>query len=192
MQRLARATRVSWTDSLIALWGVYTALVDGRDCVAVRVPSMLRDDRESLRTPSAISRAIPVVAGISPYQTVEDVVGVVAGQLRDSRRHTTVEDHQIARLWPHGQASYLALPTINIRLFFESMPRLGDVAAVSETISTGPVGSLDLAVYRDPDSGLRLELSTGSTAGDPLRHAERLSASSTPSSTGPRPRPCTS
>ncbi|MFH8467055.1 amino acid adenylation domain-containing protein [Streptomyces sp. NPDC017991] len=174
VQQSARTARVSWTDSLIALWGVYTALVDGRDCVAVRVPLMLRDDRESLRTPSAISRAIPVVTTISPYHTFADVLGAVADQLKASRRHTTVEDHQIARLWPSGQAAYLALPTVNIRLF-ESTPRLGDIDAIPETISTGPVGSLDLAIYRHPDTGIRLELSTGSTTGNPLRHAEQFS-----------------
>jgi amino acid adenylation domain-containing protein len=174
VQQLARTARVSWTDSLIALWGVYTALVDGRDRVAVRVPLMMRDDRESLKTPSAISRAIPVVTGISPYHTFENVLKIVANQLKTSRRHTTVEDHQIARLWPSGQASYLTLPTINIRLF-ESMPRLGDIDAIPETISTGPVGSLDLAIYRHPDTGIRLELSTGSTTGNPLRHAEQFS-----------------
>ncbi|WP_210587076.1 non-ribosomal peptide synthetase [Streptomyces sp. GESEQ-35] len=174
VQQFARTARVSWTDSLIALWGVYTALVDGRDCVAVRVPLMMRDDRESLKTPSAISRAIPVVTEISPYDTFESVLDIVANQLKTSRRYTTVEDHQIARLWPGGQASYLALPTINIRLF-ESMPRLGDIDAIPETISTGPVGSLDLAIYRHPDTGIRLELSTGSTTGNPLRHAEQFS-----------------
>ncbi|WP_394618762.1 amino acid adenylation domain-containing protein [Lentzea sp. JNUCC 0626] len=174
VQQFARTARVSWTDSLIALWGVYTALAEGRDVVAVRVPLMLRDDRESLKTPSAISRAIPVVTEISPYESFADVLAIVAGQLRTSRRHTTVEDHQIARLWPGGQASYLTLPTINIRLF-DSTPHLGDVEAVSETISTGPVGSLDLAVYRNADTGIRLELSTGSTIGDPLRHAEQFS-----------------
>ena len=124
VQQSARTARVSWTDSLIALWGVYTALVDGRDYVAVRVPLMLRDDRESLKTPSAISRAIPVVTEINPYQTFGNVLEVVADQLKTSRRHTAVEDHQIARLWPSGQASYLALPTINIRLF-ESTPTPG-------------------------------------------------------------------
>ncbi|MEV6172496.1 amino acid adenylation domain-containing protein [Streptomyces sp. NPDC051954] len=174
VQQFARTARVSWTDSLIALWGVYTALVDGRDYVAVRVPLMMRDDRESLKTPSAISRAIPIVTAISPYHTFENVLEIVANQLKTSRRHTTVEDHQIARLWPSGQASYLTLPTINIRLF-ESMPRLGDIDAIPETISTGPVGSLDLAIYRNPDSGIRLELSTGSTTGNPLRHAEQFS-----------------
>ncbi len=174
VQQFARAARVSWTDSLIALWGVYTALVDGRDCVAVRVPLMLRDDRESLKTPSAISRAIPVVTEISPYDTFGNVLGIVAGQLRNSRRHTTVEDHQIARLWSGGQASYLTFPTINIRLF-ESTPSLGDIDAVSETISTGPVGSLDLAIYRNPDTGIRLELSAGSATGDPFLHAGQFS-----------------
>ncbi|WP_330275560.1 amino acid adenylation domain-containing protein [Lentzea sp. NBC_00516] len=173
VQQFARAARVSWTDSLIAVWGVYTALVDGRDCVAVRVPLMLRDDRESLKTPGAISRAVPVVTEISPYDTFEDVLEIVANQLRTSRRHTAVEDHQIARLWPGGQASYLALPTINIRLF-ESMPRLGDIDAVPETISTGPVGSLDLAIYRNPGTGIRLELSAGSATGDPFLHAEQF------------------
>ncbi|WP_405061196.1 amino acid adenylation domain-containing protein [Kribbella sp. NBC_01505] len=170
VQQFARTTRVSWTDSLIALWGVYTALIDSRDYVAVRVPLMLRDDRESLTTPSALSRAIPVVTEISPYQTFAHVLAVVADQLKTSRRHTTVEDHQIARSWPSGQASYLTLPTINIRLF-ESTPRLGEL----ETISTGPVGALDLAVYRSPESGLRLELSAGSTSKDPHLHAEQFS-----------------
>ncbi|NEA32354.1 amino acid adenylation domain-containing protein [Streptomyces sp. SID13031] len=174
VQQFARTARVSWTDSLIALWGVYTALADSRDYVAVRVPLMLRDDRESLKTPSAISRAIPVVAEINPYQTFADVLDVVADQLKTSRRHTTVEDHQIARSWPGGQASYLTLPTINIRLF-ESTPRLGDIDAIPETISTGPVGSLDLAIYRNPETGIRLEISAGSDTSDPLLHAQQFS-----------------
>nr|WP_238356094.1 non-ribosomal peptide synthetase [Kribbella italica] len=170
VQQFARTARVSWTDSLIAFWGVYNALIDSRDYLAVRVPLMLRDDRESLRTPSALSRSVPVVAELSPYYTFTDVLKIVADQLKNSRRHAAVEDHQIARAWPSGQASFLALPTINIRLF-ESTPALGH----SETISTGPVGSLDLAVYRSPDIGLRLELSAGSTTKDPHLHAEQFS-----------------
>ncbi|MBB6571211.1 amino acid adenylation domain-containing protein [Kribbella sandramycini] len=169
IQQLARTARVTWTDALIALWGVYTALAESRDYVAVRVPLMLRDDREALKTPSAISRAIPVVTTISPYDTVEGVLRVVADQLKTSRRHTAVEDHQIARSWPGGQASYLTLPTINIRLF-DSTASLG----ASETISTGPVGSLDLAIYRTPSTGIRLELSTGSATGEPAVHADQF------------------
>ncbi|MEV6281566.1 amino acid adenylation domain-containing protein [Kribbella sp. NPDC051770] len=169
IQQFARTARVSWTDTLITAWGVYTALAEGRDYVAVRVPLMLRDDREALKTPSAISRAIPVVTEISPYDTFGDVLAIVAEQLKTSRRHITAEDHEIARAWPSGQTSYLALPTVNIRLF-ESAPSLGE----SETISTGPVGSLDLAIYRSADTGLRLELSAGSTA-DPQPHAGQFS-----------------
>ncbi|MEV8375659.1 amino acid adenylation domain-containing protein [Kribbella sp. NPDC056861] len=173
VQQFARTARVSWTDSLIALWGVYTALADNRDYVAVRVPQMLRDDRESLKTPSAISRAIPVATEISPYDAFADVLEVVANQLKTSRRHTTVEDHQITRAWPSGQAAYLALPTINIRLF-DSTPRLGDIAAIPETISTGPVGSLDLAIYRSTETGIRLELSAGSGTSAPHLHAQQF------------------
>ncbi|WBQ08466.1 non-ribosomal peptide synthetase [Kribbella sp. CA-293567] len=174
VQQFARTARVSWTDSLIAVWGVYTALIDRRDYVAVRVPLMLRDDRESLKTPSAISRAIPVVTEISPYQIFSNILEAVADQLKTSRRHTTAEDHQIARSWPAGQASYLTLPTINIRLF-ESTPDFGDFISVPETISTGPVGSLDLAVYRTPETGIRLEISAGSDTSDPLLHAQQFS-----------------
>ncbi|WP_165952389.1 non-ribosomal peptide synthetase [Kribbella albertanoniae] len=173
VQQFARAARVSWTDALIALWGVYTALADGRDFVAVRVPLMMRDDREALKTPSAISRAIPIVTGISPHHTVENVLEIVAGQLKTSRRHTTAEDHQIARSWPGGQASYLALPTINIKLF-ESTPHLGDTDATTERINSGPVGSLDLVIHRTRDTGIQLDLSSGSAAGDPTVHADRL------------------
>ncbi|MEV6281560.1 amino acid adenylation domain-containing protein [Kribbella sp. NPDC051770] len=169
VQQFARTARVSWTDALISFWGVYTALAEDREYVAVRVPLMLRDDREALKTPGAISRAIPLVTEISPYDTFGQVLGVVAEQLKTSRRHTAVEDHQIARAWPAGQASYLGLPTINIRLF-ESPAGLGE----SETISTGPVGSLDLAVYRTPDTGIRLELSAGSAERDPHQHAEQF------------------
>ncbi|MBB6571205.1 amino acid adenylation domain-containing protein [Kribbella sandramycini] len=173
VQQFARAARVSWTDALIALWGVYTALADGRDFVAVRVPLMLRDDREALKTPSAISRSMPIVTELSPHHTVADVLEIVAGQLKTSRRHIAAEDHQIARSWPGGQASYLALPTINIKLF-ESAPRLGETGVITERVSSGPVGSLDLVIHRNRDAGIRLELSSGAAAGDPLVHADRL------------------
>ncbi|MFG1923182.1 amino acid adenylation domain-containing protein [Cryptosporangium sp. NPDC048952] len=101
------------------------------------------------------------------------MLSIVAEQLKASRRYTSVEDHALARLWPGGQASYLAFPTINIRLF-ESAPRLGDVVVVPETISTGPVGSLDLAVYRNAESGIRLEVSVGAATGDALLHAAQF------------------
>ncbi|GAB3949648.1 non-ribosomal peptide synthetase DhbF [Kribbella albertanoniae] len=173
IQQFARAARVSWTDTLITLWGIYTALADGRDFIAVRVPLMMRDDREALKTPSAISRAIPIATAISPHHTIEHVLETVAGQLKTARQHTTAEDHQIARSWPGGQASYLALPTINIKLF-ESTPRLGDTGVITERVSSGPVGSLDLVIHRTRDTGIQLDLSSGSAAGDPVVHANRL------------------
>ena len=173
IQELARRHKVSWTDFLIALWGVYTASAEGRDYVAVRVPMMLRDSPVLLRTPSAVSRAIPIVVKISPHHTFTSVVEAVADQLKRSRRHTAIEDHQIARLWPGGQSSYLAVPTINIRIF-ESVSHFRDVVAIPETISPGPVGSIDLAVYRDPESGIRLEISAVPAAGDSLLHAKQF------------------
>ncbi|RCS61180.1 non-ribosomal peptide synthetase [Microbacterium sp. JB110] len=173
LQGLARRLKVSWADLVIALWGVYTASAERRDYIAVRVPMMLRDNPVSLRTPSAVSRAIPIVVKISPYRTFSRMVEAVADQLKNSRRHMAVQDHQIARLWPGGQASYLAVPTINIRIF-ESVSRFGDVVAIPETISPGPVGSVDLAVYRDPESGIRLEVSADPTAGDSLLHARQF------------------
>ncbi len=173
LQELARNLKVSWTDLLIAAWGVYTASTRGQEYVAVRVPMMLRDSRDLLRTPSAVSRAVPVVVKVRPYSTFMGAVEAVSGQLKTSRRHMAVEDHQIARMWPGGQASYLALPTVNIRLF-DSIQRLGDIVAVPETISPGPVGSVDLAVYRDSESGIRMEVSARAAVRDSLLHASQF------------------
>ena len=54
------------------------------------------------------------------------------------------------------------------------MSHFRDVVAIPETISPGPVGSIDLAVYRDPESGIRLEISAVPAAGDSLLHAKQF------------------
>ncbi|OZF26155.1 non-ribosomal peptide synthetase [Rhodococcus sp. 14-2483-1-2] len=170
LKEMAREARVSWTDLLITLWGAYTAVAVGRSYVALRVPLMMRDGRHLLKTPIAIARVLPLVTPLRPYDTLADVVQVVARQMREMRRHVSVEDHQIARLWSGSQGSYLALPTVNIKIFDE-MLHFGTVDAVSETISPGLVGALDLAVYRNTDGGLRLAISAAAATEDASNHS---------------------
>ncbi|MCK9905894.1 hypothetical protein MXD63_38630, partial [Frankia sp. Cpl3] len=60
LRMLARETKSTWTDLVITAWGLYTALAGNRDYLAVRVPSMMRGEPESLRVPGAVARALPV------------------------------------------------------------------------------------------------------------------------------------
>jgi hypothetical protein len=69
LRSFARGNGASWSDVLITLWGLFTSLAEGRDYLSVRVPLMLRDSRELLRTPLAISRALPIVVQTNPYST---------------------------------------------------------------------------------------------------------------------------
>lgn len=158
LRSFARSARVNWAELLITLWGLYCALADGRDHLVVRVPLMLRDERHVLRTPVAIARALPVVVSIGPHRRLSGLLRDVREQMTNARKHSGVEDHEIARLWNGGRTSYVGLPTINIKPF-RSAPRFGDVATTAETINPGPVGRLDLSVYEDSGQGIRMELS---------------------------------
>ncbi|WP_311983579.1 amino acid adenylation domain-containing protein [Parafrankia sp. CH37] len=163
---LARQAKTSWTDLVITAWGLFTALVGNQDYLAVRVPSMMRGEPESLRVPGAVARALPVVTALRPGATVGEVLSVVGSQVRDLRDNSAIEDHQLARLWQAGELSYLSLPSVNIKMF-RTTPVFGKVPGVTELVNPGPTGVLDLSVYGSPGRGLRMNIS-----GSPLVPAE--------------------
>ncbi|MBE3201500.1 amino acid adenylation domain-containing protein [Frankia sp. CH37] len=158
---LARQAKTSWTDLVITAWGLFTALVGSQDYLAVRVPSMMRGEPESLRVPGAVARALPVVTALRPGATVGEVLSVVGSQVRDLRDNSAIEDHQLARLWQAGELSYLSLPSVNIKMF-RTTPVFGKVPGVTELVNPGPTGVLDLSVYGSPGRGLRMNISGGS------------------------------
>ncbi|MEX5713953.1 hypothetical protein AB1484_38780, partial [Parafrankia sp. FMc6] len=155
---LARRTKSTWTDLVITAWGLYTALAGNQDYLAVRVPSMMRGTRESLRVPGAVARALPVATALRPGATFAEVLSVVGSQVRDLRDNSAIEDHQLARLWTGGELSYLSLPSVNIKMF-RTTPVFGKVAGIIELINPGPTGALDLSVYGSPGRGLRMNIS---------------------------------
>ncbi|WP_337832820.1 hypothetical protein, partial [Pseudonocardia sp. TMWB2A] len=153
--------------------------VQGRDHLAVRVPLMLRDGSREIRTtPCAIARALPVVVTMRPDDSFSDIITAVASQAREMRRHSAIEDHELARLWTGHESSYLSLPTINIKLFQASLD-FGGQEARSESINPGPTGLLDLSVHGTPARGLRLDLSAVP------RSSPRRSPTATPSPSRP-------
>ncbi|QOC94750.1 non-ribosomal peptide synthetase [Micromonospora craniellae] len=157
LRAYARGIRANWTDLLVAYWGLYNSLAGRRDEIAVRVPFMMRDGRALLRTPSALSRVLPVVATIGPRDTLAETVKAVGRQSQQARAHSAVEDHQITRCWPGNDFSYFTLPSINIKIF-DYTARFDQVVGTVETLNPGQIGKLDLSVYSDPADGLRLEL----------------------------------
>ncbi|WP_018657608.1 non-ribosomal peptide synthetase [Actinomadura flavalba] len=171
VRTFARGVRTNWTDALIALWGLYTALAERRDDVALRVPFMMRDTPASLRTPSALSRVLPVVVPLDPRRTLAELVGAVGRGMRDAKAHAAVEDHHIARSWPGSEESFFTLPSVNVKLF-EFVARFDRLVCPVETVNPGQIGRLDLSVYRDPEAGLRLELA-GHESVIPVADVER-------------------
>ncbi|GAA4208566.1 non-ribosomal peptide synthetase [Streptosporangium oxazolinicum] len=157
LRAFSRNVRSNWTDTLIALWGLYTSLAERRSDIAVRVPFMMRDTPGLLRTPNAMSRVLPVVAPIGPRHTLAELMKAIGRRMQQAKAHSSVEDHHIARSWPGSESSYFLLPSINIKIF-EYVARFDQVTGTVETVNPGQIGKLDLSVYRDPVSGLRLEL----------------------------------
>ncbi|BBG03311.1 MULTISPECIES: non-ribosomal peptide synthetase [Pseudonocardia] len=153
----ARPARLSWPDALVALWGLFTARDRHSDRVAVRMPFMLRDGAARLRTPSMTSRIVPLVVGIGPRTTVAELLQAISAQIRGVPAHTAIEDAQLARLWPGGEAAYFELPVVNIKLLDYAADFAG-TAGVEQTVNPGPVGRLDLSVHNDPVHGFRLDL----------------------------------
>ncbi|MCD0453056.1 amino acid adenylation domain-containing protein [Actinocorallia sp. API 0066] len=174
LRAFSRGVRANWTDALTALWGLYTSLAERRDGIAVRVPFMMRDTPGLLRTPNAMSRVLPIVAPAGPHATLAELVKAVNGQLRQAKAHAAVEDHHIARSWPGSERSYFTLPSINIKIF-EYVALFDQVTGTVETVNPGQIGKLDLSVYRDAVSGLRLELA-GHESVIPVAEVERHAA----------------
>ncbi|MDF0531163.1 amino acid adenylation domain-containing protein [Tsukamurella sp. 8F] len=152
-----RAADAGWAETLVALWGLYHAIVEKQDHAAVRVPLMARSGSAQLRTPGMFARVLPVVFAVHPARSLTEVLGEVREQLRRADEHTDVDDEQMARFWPAGPGDYLMLPYINIKLFVQQT-RCGDVVGTPETINPGPVGRLDLAVSSDGSGGMTMEL----------------------------------
>nr|WP_254716830.1 non-ribosomal peptide synthetase [Actinomadura sp. WMMB 499] len=157
LRTFSRSVRANWSDALIALWGLYTSLAERRTDIAVRVPFMMRDTPDLLRTPNAMSRVLPLVAPIGPRDTLAELMKAVRLQMGQAKAHAAAEDHHIARSWPGSESSYFTLPSINIKIF-EYVARFDQLVGTVETVNPGQIGKLDLSVYRDPVSGLRCEL----------------------------------
>ncbi|MBN9735015.1 non-ribosomal peptide synthetase [Pseudonocardia sp. P1] len=165
----ARAARLSWPDTMVALWGLFTARSRHSDRIAVRMPFMLRGGPALLRTPSMASRIFPVVVGITPAMPLTDVLRATSAQIRGVEKYQGIEDSQLARLWPGGEADYFALPVANVKVLDYEVDFAG-TPGIEQTVNPGPVGRLDLSVYNDPVHGFRLDLRgrEPSYAGQPL------------------------
>ncbi|WP_018157652.1 non-ribosomal peptide synthetase [Demetria terragena] len=153
----ARAARLFWPDVLVGLWGMYVARTQHQDHLAVRMPFMLRDGAAALRTPSMASRIFPVVVGLRPDDSLTQVLRTISTQVRAVPKQDAIEDAQIARLWPGGEADFFALPVINLKLLDYSADFAG-VAGLEETVNAGPVAPLDLSVYNDPVHGFLIDV----------------------------------
>ncbi|ALL77781.1 hypothetical protein AD006_25205 [Pseudonocardia sp. EC080610-09] len=165
----ARTARLSWPDTMVALWGLFTARSRHSDRIAVRMPFMLRGGPALLRTPSMASRIFPVVVGITPAMPLTDVLRATSAQIRGVEKYQGIEDSQLARLWPGGEADYFALPVANVKVLDYEVDFAG-TPGIEQTVNPGPVGRLDLSVYNDPVHGFRLDLRgrEPSYAGQPL------------------------
>ncbi|WP_285600182.1 non-ribosomal peptide synthetase [Kineosporia sp. NBRC 101731] len=163
LDRLARSARVSWSDVVLAAWGLFTAARQGRDLFAVRLPQMNRQGPAALRTPAMLVGSVPVVLRVDPAQSVAQFVSRVRGEARELVRHGVAAEEELARLWPAGVEEYYALPQLNFKAF-DYRYSFAQVTGRQETIANGPVGHWDMMVYRDAVHGFRFDLASSDPA----------------------------
>ncbi|HTP24353.1 MAG TPA: amino acid adenylation domain-containing protein, partial [Anaeromyxobacteraceae bacterium] len=178
LRQRARACEATLPDLVVASVAIYLHRLTGKRDVVLSTPVLGRNGPEARRTPAMMSDVIPVRLRIHPEQTVGELIGHTARQLRNGLRHQRfagVDLRQALGLGPRD--GDLAAVSVNCMPFDYGL-HFGDYPSIAHNISNGPVTDISFSLYESPPGKgpvLHLDGNTGLHSDDELDgHAERF------------------
>ena len=178
-QLAAASGSVQRADLALALAALWLGRLCGRSDYAAGYIFMRRLGSAALTATGPVLNVLPLAVTINAAETLPDLAGRLAAQLKKMRRHQRYDAEQIVR--DAGRAAGdepLFGPVFNVKVFDYLLDMPG-IRATTHTLATGPVNDLELALFPDESGGLTVELLANKQryAKDELRrHAARLEA----------------
>ncbi|MFC0531314.1 amino acid adenylation domain-containing protein [Phytohabitans kaempferiae] len=153
----ARRAGGTWADVAVAAFAAYLSRMTGTGDLTIGIPMTGRTG-PLLRVPGDAANVLPLRVRVGPRVTCRELVGAVAAELAQVRRHQRYRGEELAReLGAVGAAHGLYGPSVNIK-FFDYRLTFGGLDAVFHSIAAGPVDDLTLSVrHQDGRFGLDLD-----------------------------------
>ncbi|MGP3689701.1 amino acid adenylation domain-containing protein [Streptomyces sp. IBSNAI002] len=164
---IARAARSSWADVMTAAFAAYLHRATGSRDVLLSLPAMARLGSAALKVPAMVVNVLPLRVSVRPQTPLAELVGQVAADVRDLRRHQRYRAEDIRRdLGLSGRDQGLLGPMVNIKAFDNELDFAGAAGSV-HNVAAGPVDDLTLGVHHDAAEGrIRFELDANPQAYD--------------------------
>ncbi|PKV83800.1 non-ribosomal peptide synthetase [Streptomyces sp. TLI_146] len=136
----------SRNDLVVAAVAAYLHRVTAQHDIVLGLPTMSRLGSTALRTPGTASNILPLRLAVTPATTAGELVGAVAAELRDVRRHQQYRAEDLRRdLKLIGGARRLYGPVVNL-VPFDEEPPFGGHRTTSHHLSGGAVEDLQINV----------------------------------------------
>ncbi len=169
---------VGWTERVIAATGAYLGRCAGTDATVLALPLMNRAGAAG-SVPCSTVNLVPVRVADVSRATVGDLVGRVAGQLPDLRRHGRYRAEDLVRDAGAGSGAAFFDAQVNLVPFTQQL-RFADTPGTVRNVSAGPVDRLTVCLRGTPQRGpMTLELAGAPHWCGPdelIRHGRRLMA----------------
>ncbi|MGO4630894.1 amino acid adenylation domain-containing protein [Streptomyces sp. 2RAF24] len=180
LRTVARASRVSWSVLLVALFAAYLQRVTGRQELMIALPVTGRTSRAARSTPGMMSNIVPLRLRVRPEDRLADLVRTVSAEVKHGLRHQRTRYEDLGReAGVIDGTRRLATPVLNI-MGFQTELTVGGHPTVNHNVSNGPVDDLSVAVFDlGPAHGLRIDFDTPVQDVDPLlvaAHQDRFTA----------------
>nr|WP_318382765.1 enterobactin non-ribosomal peptide synthetase EntF [uncultured Enterobacter sp.] len=178
-QLTAHSPQCQRADLALALVALWLGRLGGRMDYAAGFIFMRRMGSAALTATGPVLNVLPLGVRIAPTQTLADLALTLAATLKKMRRHQRYDAEQIVRDAGRAAAEEpLFGPVLNVKMFDYQLD-IDGVAATTQTLATGPVKDLEIALFPDDEGGLQIEVLANRQRYDEhtLRaHAQRLDA----------------
>ncbi|WP_338604197.1 amino acid adenylation domain-containing protein [Saccharopolyspora sp. SCSIO 74807] len=167
----AADSRTIWPDALIAGFAAYLHRVTGAREVVLGLPVMGRLGSTASRVPGMVVNVLPLRVAVDPDTTRDELVGRVAREVRQLRKHQQYRGEDLRRdLRLLGTDRPLFGPMINVKAFDYELS-FAEHPATVHNLAAGPVDDLTVLVYTE-GTGMRFEFD----ANPQLYSADELAA----------------
>ncbi|MBD0423927.1 amino acid adenylation domain-containing protein, partial [Streptomyces sp. TRM S81-3] len=158
LEAAARRLRTGLAGLLITAAALHQHRVTGERDITVGLPVAGRLGRRVLGIPGMTANNLPLRVRLTPASTLADAVRSTTAAVREGWRHQRHRYEHTLRDLKRGNGDTLCGLHINV-MDFAYPERIGDCRVTTHNLSTGPIGTARVDIYRRPgEPGIGLDV----------------------------------